>query len=199
MKSSPRRLSLKSQLNFRFSLPTLLNHLMPSQETIIIPAGMESSLYSLGEDPTQNTVSIVTAQQYFDCCLFIRRRRNLFTESLPSNERLIWLRYSGFQTSCHSIYSVQKRPREQPAKSKEKADYINCSCLVVWHTFRNWRWMQYVLPKRRQISARNTKLRHRGKYFSWSATWQLQILQKFLLIWEHLLTLYFKTFLSSPM
>jgi hypothetical protein len=29
-------------------------------------------------------------------------RGNLFTESLPSNERLLWLRYSGFQASCHN-------------------------------------------------------------------------------------------------
>jgi hypothetical protein len=30
---------------------------------------------------------------------------NLFTELLPSNERLLWLRYSGFQASCHSTSS----------------------------------------------------------------------------------------------
>jgi hypothetical protein len=31
---------------------------------------------------------------------------NLFTESLPSNESLFWLRYSGFQTSCHGILRI---------------------------------------------------------------------------------------------
>jgi hypothetical protein len=30
--------------------------------------------------------------------------RDLFTESLPNYERLLWLRYSGFQASCHSIH-----------------------------------------------------------------------------------------------
>jgi hypothetical protein len=39
-----------------------------------------------------------------DCCLRIRYRRTVFTESLPSNERLLWLCYSGFRVSCHSIY-----------------------------------------------------------------------------------------------
>jgi hypothetical protein len=53
--------------------------------------------------PAENTVSIVIAQQYFDCCLRNRCRRNLFTESLPSNERLLWIRHFGFQASCHTI------------------------------------------------------------------------------------------------
>jgi hypothetical protein len=63
---------------------------------IIISAGPGASLYSLGADPTENTVSIVIAQQYPDCCLCICCRKNLFTESLPRNERLLWLRYFGF-------------------------------------------------------------------------------------------------------
>jgi hypothetical protein len=42
-------------------------------------------------------------QQYLDCRLLIRCRRILFTESLPNNERLLWLRYSDFQTSCYNI------------------------------------------------------------------------------------------------
>jgi hypothetical protein len=37
------------------------------------------------------------------CCLRVHFRRNLFTKSLPNNERLLWLPYFGFQTSCHSI------------------------------------------------------------------------------------------------
>jgi hypothetical protein len=35
-------------------------------------SGLGSSLYSLRADPTENTVSIFIAQQYFDCCLRIR-------------------------------------------------------------------------------------------------------------------------------
>jgi hypothetical protein len=65
-------------------------------------AGLGSSLDSLGSDPAENTVSIVIAQQYFDCCLRIRCRWHLFTESLPRIELLLWLRYSGFQASCHT-------------------------------------------------------------------------------------------------
>jgi hypothetical protein len=33
--------------------------------------------------------------------LSIRWRGNVFTEPLPSNERLLWLHYSGLQASCH--------------------------------------------------------------------------------------------------
>jgi hypothetical protein len=104
IKSSLHRMTFKSQLN---SLPTLPNHLrLPSQETpsIIPSAGLGSSLYTIRADPTENTVSIVIAQQCLDCCLFIRCCGNLFTESLPSNDRLLWLSYSGFQASYHIIF-----------------------------------------------------------------------------------------------
>lgn len=35
----------------------------------------------------------------------IRCRGNIFTESLSSNESPLWLRYSGFHTSCHNMTS----------------------------------------------------------------------------------------------
>jgi hypothetical protein len=38
----------------------------------LLSAGLGSSLYSLGADSTENTVSIVIAQQYLECCLRIR-------------------------------------------------------------------------------------------------------------------------------
>jgi hypothetical protein len=65
-----------------------------------------SLLYSVGVDPTENTVSIVITQQYLDCCLRIRYRGNIFTESLPSDERKLWLHYSGFQASCHNSQRI---------------------------------------------------------------------------------------------
>jgi hypothetical protein len=91
-------------------LTSLLNHLrLPSQENpSIIIFGLRSSLHTLGSDSKENTVSIVTVQQYFDCCFRIRYRRNIFTESLPYNERLLWLRYSGFQALCHNILCILK-------------------------------------------------------------------------------------------
>jgi hypothetical protein len=52
-------------------------------------AGFISSLCRVKSDLPENAVSIVIAQQYFHCCLRIRCRGKLFTESLPSNERLL--------------------------------------------------------------------------------------------------------------
>jgi hypothetical protein len=54
----------------------------------LFTAGLGLSLYSLGEDPIENIISIVIVHQYFDYCLRIRCRGNLFTASLPKNERL---------------------------------------------------------------------------------------------------------------
>jgi hypothetical protein len=73
-----------------------------------ISAGLGSSLYNLGADSTENTVSIVIAQKYLEWCLLFRCRGNLFTESLPRNERLLCLRYSGFQVSGHKFYNKQR-------------------------------------------------------------------------------------------
>jgi hypothetical protein len=41
--------------------------------------------------------------KFLYCCFRIRYRRNLFTEPLPINVRLLWLHYSGLQVSSHSI------------------------------------------------------------------------------------------------
>jgi hypothetical protein len=87
------------------SEPTLLNHLqLPTQETpsIILSAVLGLSLYSLGAKP-QKTPFPSLSQQYLDCCLLIHFHGNIFTESLSSNEHILWLRYSSFQASCHSI------------------------------------------------------------------------------------------------
>jgi hypothetical protein len=86
------------------SLPSLLSHLpLPSQRGSLnyYSAGLGSSLRSLGADRTGNTVSISIARQYLVCRLFIRCRGDLFTESLPISECLLWLRFFGFQASCH--------------------------------------------------------------------------------------------------
>jgi hypothetical protein len=95
-----------SSFNWTISYSQFSHLRLPSQETpsiLILLAGLGSSLYSVGVDPTENTISILTAQQYFDCCLCIHYHRNVFTEPLPSNECLLWLHYSSFQASCHSI------------------------------------------------------------------------------------------------
>jgi hypothetical protein len=79
--------SLHSLITF---LPSVLNHSTAILRDYLSSnsAGLGSSLYSFGEDLTENTVSIVIAQHH-DCCFLIRCRGNLFTESLPSNERLL--------------------------------------------------------------------------------------------------------------
>jgi hypothetical protein len=100
-------LTFKSQLN---SLPSLLNHLQqPSQrDSLNYPsAGLGSSLYSLGAEPTENTVSIVIGQEYLECCLLIRCSGKLFTDSLPSNSALrrhvtIFLRVDSNEIVCTS-------------------------------------------------------------------------------------------------
>jgi hypothetical protein len=77
-------------------LPFLLSHSTAiSGDSLNYPAG-------LGFNRKHHL--IVIAQRFFDCCLSIPFRGNLFTESLPSNKRLLWLRYSGFQSSCHKVY-----------------------------------------------------------------------------------------------
>jgi hypothetical protein len=66
--------SLQSLILF---LPSLLNHpRLPSQETPSILSQLAWN--SLGADPTENTVSIVIAQQYFDCCLRIFPREPVY-------------------------------------------------------------------------------------------------------------------------
>jgi hypothetical protein len=45
----------------------------------------------------KHSSSIVVKACLLDCCLQIRCRGNVFTESLPSNVRLFWLRYFGFR------------------------------------------------------------------------------------------------------
>jgi hypothetical protein len=71
----------KGEVGLFFIIDVPLLHLIP-----ILSVGLESTLYSLVADPTENTVSIVIAQQYFDCCLRIRCGANLLTKALPSNE-----------------------------------------------------------------------------------------------------------------
>jgi hypothetical protein len=97
------------------SLPSLLNYLCRALLSTailnwlsqLLSAGLGSSLYSLGTDASEDTVFSVIAQQYLDCCLRIRCRGNVFTKSLPSNECLLWLHYSGFQASCHDIINYK--------------------------------------------------------------------------------------------
>jgi hypothetical protein len=85
-------------------LPSSQSFSTASQETLSInSAGLEFSLHSLGLDPTENIMSVVIAQQYFDCCLRIRCRENLFVKLLPSNECLLWFCYSRFRLSHHNI------------------------------------------------------------------------------------------------
>jgi hypothetical protein len=71
------------------------------------PGVLVMRVYSPEGHPTENAVFVVIAQQYSSCCLRIRCRRGVFTEPLPGNECLLWLHYSGFQVSCHNIFSTK--------------------------------------------------------------------------------------------
>jgi hypothetical protein len=77
-----------------------LNSLLPTPNSLSIITSYWASLYSLGANRTQNTISY----QSLYCCLRILCRRNVFTELLPSNKRLLWFHYSGLQTSYHNTY-----------------------------------------------------------------------------------------------
>jgi hypothetical protein len=90
----------------------------PASTWVIIIQLARSSLYSLGSDRTENTVSVAIAQQHLIYCLFILCCGNLLTEPLPSNERLLWFRYYGFQGSCHSInlWDVESCGAERQAR-----------------------------------------------------------------------------------
>jgi hypothetical protein len=80
-----------------------------SSSTAVSRDSLNYSSYSLGTDQPENIVSIVIAQQYLDCWLLIRCSGNVSTESLPSNKRLLWLRYySGFQGRHVKIYSLSR-------------------------------------------------------------------------------------------
>jgi hypothetical protein len=57
---------------------------------------LRSSLYSLKAD-TQKISSLNNSSIVGRC------RGKVFTKHFPSNGRLLWLHYSGFQVSCHNI------------------------------------------------------------------------------------------------
>jgi hypothetical protein len=56
-----------------------------SRCSFITSVGLGSSLYSLGVDPTENTVYIITVPQYLDCCLFVAAGTCLSSRCLAKN------------------------------------------------------------------------------------------------------------------
>jgi hypothetical protein len=108
--------SFHSQISF---LESLLNHLrLPSQETpsVLLSADLGSSLYGFREAPAKTpfpnnsfiVIEVCLPRRCVETSVFLLLRAcsfraNLFPESMPRNERLLWLRYSGFLASCHSI------------------------------------------------------------------------------------------------
>jgi hypothetical protein len=121
-------------------------------------------------DHTEDTVSLLlersvysaVAQQrkLFDCCLRIRCGGNVFTLSLPSNERLSWLHYSCFR--CHvTLLNI--------------ASYIVLHPLPGW-VIVSWSFFQLhfpflvsTIPKRRRKPA----VRHLDKWSS--RTWHMDV------------------------
>jgi hypothetical protein len=80
---------------------------------------LNSSLYPFRPDHAENTASLLVGRRVYsavtyqlkllDFCLRIRCSGDVFTESLPTNERLFWLRYSDFRASCQNINMVLKK------------------------------------------------------------------------------------------
>jgi hypothetical protein len=54
--------------------------------------------------------AVAWQRKLLDCYLHVSWRGNIFTESLPNNERLYWSRYTGFRASCHSMFWVRTAP-----------------------------------------------------------------------------------------
>jgi hypothetical protein len=76
-------------------LPSLLSHSATiSRDSILISQLPEIHIIWCQDKPTENTAS--NSSSIVGHC-----RRNMFAKQLPSNGRLFWLRYSGFQASCH--------------------------------------------------------------------------------------------------
>jgi hypothetical protein len=61
-------------------------------------------VYSRGGPPTAPAPrpSLIYCALHRNGSVRVEFPRKLFTESLPSNEGLLWLRYAGFQASCHN-------------------------------------------------------------------------------------------------
>jgi hypothetical protein len=83
-------------------------------ETRINSCHLNSSLQLLCTDHAENNLSILgkaclqgrcMATEFTRFFLRIRWSENIFTELLPINEHLFWLRYSVFQASCDNIFS----------------------------------------------------------------------------------------------
>jgi hypothetical protein len=72
-----------------------------------------SSLQPIRTAHAENTTSLLLGRRVYSaveyqrkllyCCLRIRCRGKVFTESLPSHRCLFWLHYSGFRASLHSM------------------------------------------------------------------------------------------------
>jgi hypothetical protein len=113
------------------SLPSLFNHLrrrLKETLSITISGGLGSSLYRLGADPTENTVSL-----QFRYCY-----RGVFTSPLHINgssivacvfisvgtylpNRCLAMNYSGYQASCHSIkWAIHMYGHDDPRKSHRR-------------------------------------------------------------------------------
>jgi hypothetical protein len=94
---------------WRPSHANLLLFLLPSHDSPVMPAGLS---YSFGTDPTGitafNSYSVVTCVSgvvftwlLLSHCL----ATGVFTEPFPSSGCLSWLHNSGFQQTCHNIYT----------------------------------------------------------------------------------------------
>jgi hypothetical protein len=97
------------------------------QLTVSQPVWLQTdSLCNIGTDCTENTASnsfsvvpfmYLLLRSCIGCC------GNVFTEPLPSNRRLLWFCYSGFQQTCHNILLLIIFQHLQPSVLYKK--YLN--------------------------------------------------------------------------
>jgi hypothetical protein len=120
-------------------LPSLLSYSNANWRDSLnsISAALGSSLYSFGVGRTENTVSY----QFLYCyrgvftsplnrngsssiVACVHFRKNVFTELLPRNERILWLRYSSFQASY--IYILMLPSQYTKSTHRVLLWLINC-------------------------------------------------------------------------
>jgi hypothetical protein len=95
--------------------------------------------HSLGWDPIENTVSIVIAQQYLDCCLFLRcLATNVYSDSaIPAFRRHVTIRM--LTSMYHTLNKITDFWNVTPYSLLDRYQHFGRThCLYLQGTRREW-------------------------------------------------------------